>query len=386
DEDFLDANGARSNPFLKPDWNPELFLAQNYINHFGVYRTALLREIGGFREGFEGSQDYDLTLRCIERLEVEQIRHIPRVLYHWRMIPGSLAKVRDAKPYAKKAARRALADHLRRRRIAARVEPCPENIESHRVIYAVPEPAPLVSVVTYGDAGDGPQRSYGTYSAFESLRADEGCANFGEMMNRAAAKASGSVLVFLKSDMEIVEAEWLHELVGEVARENVGAVGARIWSPEGTLQHSGLVLGLNGVAGDAHRGLPRGHPGFFNRTLLQRNCSAVSAACFGVRTSLFRELGGFNDKNLARSFHDVDFCLRAAERGFQIVWTPYVNPIQHGPPGEEDAETADAQYMQRRWGAKLRDDPFYSPSLTLKGTPFELAFPPRWLSQPSLPA
>jgi glycosyltransferase involved in cell wall biosynthesis len=147
DEDKIDADGVRSNPFFKPDWNPELFLGQNYINHLGVYRTELLHAIDGFREGFEGSQDYDLALRCVERLEPTQVRHIPRILYHWRAVAGSLAAVADAKPYAKEAARRAIGDHLRRQKIAGRVEPCPENIESHRVVYEVPEPLPKVSIV-----------------------------------------------------------------------------------------------------------------------------------------------------------------------------------------------------------------------------------------------
>ena len=147
DEDKIDAVGLRSNPFFKPDWNPELFLGQNFINHLGVYRTELLRAIGGFREGFEGSQDYDLALRCLERLKPAQVRHIPRILYHWRAVAGSLAAVADAKPYAKEAARRAIGDHLQRQGIAGRVEPCPENIESHRVIYELPDPPPLVSIV-----------------------------------------------------------------------------------------------------------------------------------------------------------------------------------------------------------------------------------------------
>ncbi len=148
DEDFIDSLGTRSNPFFKPDWNPELFMGQNYLNHLTVYRTAVLREVGGFREGLEGSQDYDLVLRCVARLQPEQIRHIPRLLYRWRMVPGSLADQPDAKPYARHAAREALNSHLRARGIAARAEPCPENAESHRVIYTVPEPRPTVSILT----------------------------------------------------------------------------------------------------------------------------------------------------------------------------------------------------------------------------------------------
>ncbi len=143
DEDKIDAAGNRLSPFFKPDWNPELFLGQNFVNHLGLYRTELLREVGGFRESFEGSQDYDLVLRCLERLKPSQVRHIPRVLYHWRMAPGSVAALPDAKPYATTAARRAIAEHLQRRGLEARVEACPENTEAHRVIYSLgEEPAP----------------------------------------------------------------------------------------------------------------------------------------------------------------------------------------------------------------------------------------------------
>lgn len=376
DEDFLDAGGARCNPFLKPDWNPELFLGQNYLNHFSVYRTDLLREIGGLREGFEGSQDYDLALRSIERLRPEQVRHIPRILYHWRMVPGSLAEVRDAKPYAKDAARRALADHVRRGGIAAEVTACPENIESHRVTYAVPDPAPLVSVIVYGGEGNRSHGSDGTYSPYEIVKA-EPRANFAETINRAAQKASGSVFVFLHCELNIVQPQWLHELVGQALRGEVGAVGARVWSAEGTLRHSGFLLGVGGIATDAHYGLPRGHPGFFNRTFLQRNCSAVSAMCFAVRASVFRELGGFDQTNLVDHFHDIDFCLRATERGLQIVWTPSVNPIDHRAEIAQAVRPEDQNYMQRRWVAQLARDPYYSPNLSLELPPFELAFPPR---------
>ncbi len=152
DEDFLDANDVRSNPFFKPDWNPELFLGQNYLNHLGVYRTSLLREIGGFREGFEGSQDYDVALRCCARSRPEQIRHIPRILYHWRMTEGSLAEQPDAKPYARHAARRALESYLAERKIAAHALACPENAESHRVVYELPARRPAVSIIRTAQA------------------------------------------------------------------------------------------------------------------------------------------------------------------------------------------------------------------------------------------
>lgn len=353
DEDFLDERGARTNPFFKPDWNPELFLGQNYINHFGVYRTELLREIGGFREGFEGSQDYDLALRCIAHLHEGQIRHIPRILYHWRMVPGSLAALRDAKPYAKEAARRALNDHLQRSRINAKAEPCPENVESHRVRYAVPQHGPSVVVLETGS---------GTSAA---------------ELNRRAKATRAEVLIFVGPHLEFPGSEWKDELVSQALRPEVAAVGARIWSEEGTLQQTGIVLGLGGIAGDAHRGLPRAHPGYFNRTFLQRNCSAVSLVCFATRAEIFRQLGGFDEANLARDFLDLDYCLRAGERGLRVLWTPYANPISHAPVADPSATSADADYIRQRWGMRLPNDGFYNANLSLE-TPFELAFPPRW--------
>lgn len=346
DEDFLDANGARTNPFLKPDWNPELFLGQNYINHFGVYRTELMREIGGFREGFEGSQDYDLALRCIEQLHRGQIAHIPRVLYHWRMVPGSLAEVRDAKPYAKDAARRALTEHVQRRQIAARVEPCPENIESHRITYLAPIPGHEV-IEHDGDP---------------------------VAMNRAAEKTSAPVLVFVARRTEI---DSLEDMLGQAAREEVGAAGARVWSPDGTLRSGGLILGLGGIASEAHAGVPRGHAGYFNRTFLQRNCAAVSATCLAMRAEVFRSLGGFDAANLRRRYFDLDFCLRAGARGLQIVWTPYTNAVARDV-GSDTESPEDERYMRESWGEKLPNDPFYNPCLSLELPGFELAFPPRW--------
>ncbi len=352
DEDFLDPNGARANPFFKPEWNPQLFLGQNYINHFGIYRTDLLRTIGGFREGFEGSQDYDLALRCIARLQHRQIRHIPRILYHWRMVPGSLADARDAKPYAKDAARRALAEHVQATGIAAEVEPCPENIESHRVRYAVPSPRPEMTM----------------------LPVDCGAAE----LNRRAFAAHADVLVFHAPKLEFVEAEWADELLSQAMQSKVAAVGARLWSPNETMRGTGFLLGAGGVAADAHEGLPRGHAGYFNRAFLQRNCSAVSLACFATRADVFRELGGFDAANLARDFLDLDYCLRAAERGLQTVWTPYANAIDRRAETPAEAAGADEAYMRRRWAVQLPNDPFYSPNLALDDSPFELAFPPRW--------
>jgi GT2 family glycosyltransferase/glycosyltransferase involved in cell wall biosynthesis len=418
DEDKIDAVGARSNPFFKTDWNPELFLGQNYINHLGVYRTELLREIGGFREGFEGSQDYDLALRCVERLEPAQVRHIPRILYHWRAVAGSLAAVADAKPYAKEAARRAIGDHLRRQEIAGRVEACPENVESHRVVYAVPEPSPKVSIIIpMRDRVDLIERCVASirertdYPSIEFVIVDNGSIetatlnflrtmeqevaahivhdggsfNFSRLINCGAAAAKGEVLAFLNNDIETNERGWLREMVSHVMRAGVGAVGARLWYPDGTLQHGGVIIGLGGVAGHAFPRIPHGHAGYFNRAYLQQNCSAVTGACMLVRREVFERAGGFDEVNLAISFNDVDFCLRLRAAGLRNVWTPYANLTHHESasrghqrsPEEQAQFVREATYMQRKWGIELLHDPFYNPNLSLNLPGFELAVPPR---------
>jgi glycosyltransferase involved in cell wall biosynthesis len=422
DEDKIDEDGLRSNPFFKPDWNPELFLGQNYINHLGCYRTDVLREIGGFREGLEGSQDYDLALRCIDRLRPGQVRHIPRILYHWRMVGGSLAAIPNAKPYAKEAARRAIADHCKRQGIPGKVVPCPENAESHRVIHALPEPAPLVSIIIpTRDRAELLKRCVESirartdYSPFEILIVDNGSVeeetfrffreverderirvisesgpfNYSRLNNSAAKQARGDILVFLNNDTEIEDASWLTEMVSHAARAEVGAVGARLWWPDGTLQHGGVVLGLGGVAGHAFPHIPRGHPGYFNRAMLQQNSSAVTGACMAVRKSVFEELKGFDEVNLGVTFNDIDFCLRLTQRGYRVVWTPYANLIHHESASRGHQRTREEQeeferavdYMQTTWGAELMHDPFYNPNLSLNPPGFEIAFPPRDCSE-----
>lgn len=418
DEDKVDENGRRSDPFFKPDWNAQLFLGQNYINHLGVYRSDLLRRIGGFRAGFEGSQDYDLALRCIELLDRKQIRHIPKILYHWRAVAGSLAAVPDAKPYAKHAARRAIADHLRRKQQAGSVVRCPENIESHRVIYELPAPAPLVSIIIpTRDRGDllelcvksihqrtdyapveiivvdnasTETRTRELLSRFERERAatvlrHEAGFNYSRLNNLGAAHAAGEILLFLNNDIEVENRAWLTEMVSHAVRPEVGAVGARLWYPDETLQHGGVVLGIGGLAGHAFPRVPRGHPGYYNRAFLQQDCSAVTGACLAIRKQVFQDFNGFDDDDLEVNFSDIDLCLRLRARAYEIVWTPYANLMHRESASrgyqrtdqQQDQFLREASVMRKRWAAELLNDPFYNLNFTLNPPGFEIAFPPR---------
>ncbi|MBA3960899.1 MAG: glycosyltransferase family 2 protein [Chthoniobacterales bacterium] len=418
DEDKINEEGLRSDPYFKPDWNPELFLGQNYINHLGVYHAGILRDLGGFREGFAGSQDYDLALRLIEKLRPEQVRHIPRILYHWRAIRGSLANAIDAKPDATNGARRALTEHLQRSGIKGQVAACRENPARHRVTYELPESPPLVSiiiptrdrvnllrrcvegireqteydrielVVVDNDSTIGSTRDYLAELSREKdtqVLHESGAFNYSRLNNLGAQAARGDVLAFLNNDIEVDEPGWLREMVSPVLQPRVGAVGARLWYPNQTLQHGGVVLGLGGMAAHAFGAVPRGSRGYFDRLSLQQDCSAVTGACMIVRKDVFQETGGFDEEHFAVSYNDIDFCLRLRERGLRVILTPYANLIHHESVSRGRVRTpeADEQFFReaaafrKKWGAQLLSDPFYNPNLSLKAPGFALAFPPR---------
>ena len=417
DEDKITESGIRRDPNFKCDWNYDLFLSQNMICHLGVYKAWLLCKIGGFREELEGAQDYDLALRFIEQLYPSQIVHIPRVLYHWRVHLNSAAQNANAKPYAYVAAERALNEHLARKGISAQAKRL-QNCSSYRVRYMLPEPAPLVTliiptrnglhlirqclssilektdylnyeiiVVDYGS--DDPQTlAYfdiiGSDPRIRILR-DDRPFNYSALNNRAVRVAQGELVGLINNDIEVISPDWLTEMVSIALQPGVGAVGARLWYPDNTLQHGGVVLGVGGVATHSHNHLPRGNPGYFGRAMLQQSFSAVTAACLVVRRSIFLEVGGFEEENLKIAFGDVDFCLRVREAGYRNVWTPYAEAYHHesATRGYEDTPEKQARfageirYMQDRWGSLLLNDPAYSANLTLDREDFSYAWPPR---------
>ena len=399
DEDKLDERGSRVEPFFKPDWSPDLLLSMNYICHLAVVRRSLMESAGGFRSGFEGSQDYDLFLRLTER--TQQIAHVPKVLYHWRKIQESAAARRTAKPYALESAKRALREALERRQVSAEVTMPTPGL--YRVAYALPSPRPLVSIVmpTRDRAGllrtcvsSIDERS--TYRDYEIIIVDNGSTepetiryleeigsrhrvlrrdepfNWSALNNWAAKQARGDLLLFMNNDMEVENSDWLEALVEHAVRPGVGAVGAKLIYPTRTLQHAGVVLGLGGVAGHAFKNLPEADPGYCYLPHVIRNVSAVTGACMLVAREAYDAVGGF-DESLRVAFNDIDFCLKLRQRGYRVVWTPYAVLLHYESASRGSLHPPeDEALMRHRWATVLPRDPYYNPNLTLDSEDYRL--------------
>lgn len=423
DEDKIDGQGRRFHPNFKPDWNPDLLRSQNYICHLSTIRTDLVREVGGLRVGFEGSQDHDLVLRCIERLAPGQIHHIPKVLYHWRAIEGSTALARDAKDYAAEAGARAVQEHLDRIGSGACADMLPHG--HYRVRWPLPEPVPKASLViptrdkvdllrvclesilgktTYADfeivvvdnqSSDPEALAYlahlASHEKVRVLRYDAPF-NYSAINNWAVQQCDGTIIGLLNNDIEIITPGWLEEMVSHAIRPEVGAVGAMLYYPSGTIQHAGVILGIGGVANHAYLGMPRGYPGHGARALVAQNLSAVTGACLVVRREVYTRVGGL-DERLAVAFNDIDFCLRIREAGHWNVWTPFAEMYHHesASRGQDLTEEKRARFegevmrMQGRWRVQLEADPAYNPNLTLSTPDFGLARPPRTSSPAGAP-
>jgi O-antigen biosynthesis protein len=418
DEDKIDQRGKRFDPAFKPDWSPELLRQQNYICHLTAYRTELVRKAGGLRIGLEGSQDHDLVLRVSELTSPDRICHIPAILYHWRSIPGSIADNTSVKPYAQTAGERAVRDSLLAKGVDAHVA-SGAIAATYRVHYALPVPPPLVSIIIpTRDRHDllrqciGSIQARSSYTRYELIVVDNqseeletlaylrelgesGTArvlnynrpfNYSALNNEAVKEAKGELICLLNNDVEVLSSGWLTELVGLALQPGVGAVGAKLYYPDGTIQHAGVVTGLFGLAGHAYRFSARGTPGYFGQLLLAREVSAVTAACLVVRRSTFLEVGGLNEVELKVAFNDVDFCLRVRELGYRNMWTPYAELVHHesATRGSDEAPekrlrfARETAYMRKRWAHVLPNDPHHNPNLALDTDVPTPASPPRY--------
>lgn len=405
DEDKLDELGRRHEPYFKPDFARDLLYSQNYIAHFALYRRKLVEAAGGLRPGFEGSEDYDLLLRAVDMIGDEsQIVHVAEVLYHLRNTADTSATRRMNEDEATESARRALSQHLER--VSPGVHVSVTSPGLYRVRWPVPAQAPLVSlIVPTRDRHEllakciDSIRKQTTYSNYEILivdnqsQAPEALAylaalaheervrvlrydapfNYSAINNFAAREARGSMLGLINNDVEVINGDWLTELVSHALRPDVGCVGAKLYYPDDTIQHAGVVLGIGGVAGHSHKHFDRTHPGYFGRLHVAHNVAAVTAAALVVRRAIWDEVGGLNEAELSVAFNDVDFCLRVRATGYRNVWTPHAE-LYHDESrsrGSDEASEKAARFrkecevMRKHWGPLLERDPYYSPHLTL---------------------
>ncbi len=408
DEDKLSLSGKRIDPHFKPDWDPDLLNSFNYITHLVVARAELIREVGQLREGFEGAQDYDLILRITER--TEKIAHIAKILYHWRLSRTSTAYDISTKNYAIESGKKALEAHLERLKIPGSVEttkyPC-----LYRIRYEISGEPKISIIVPTKDNSNYLKKciesilSKSTYKNYEILIIDNASKeteaiaylkelknnhqikilefneefNFSKLNNFAAKQARGEYLVLLNNDTEVISPDWLESMLEQAQRDEVGVVGAKLYYPDQTVQHAGVILGMgDGFAGHAFALQPKYSTGYYTRLVAVQNYLAVTAACLMVKTSIYHEVGGF-DENLQVAFNDVDFCLKVVEKDYRVVWTPYAE-LYHKESQTRGYDRNESQkkkfeeesvYSEKKWHKFFsKGDPYFNPNLTLKNTEF----------------
>jgi GT2 family glycosyltransferase len=413
DEDKLAMDGTFREPHFKPEFSPDMLLSQNYLNHLCVIKKSLIEQVGGFSAGLEGAQDYDLYLKVLEH--TNKVAHISRVLYHWRKIPGSTATDFDDKSYARDAGKRALDFALKRRQLDAQVHNG-KYPGTYRVQYAIKN-EPLVSIIIpFKDKPELLQMCIesilekSTYQNFEILGISNNSEeeetfseitrlealdsrisffehnvpfNFSEINNFAInTHANGEHILLLNNDIEIISPGWIESLLEYSQREDIGAVGGKLYYPDGRIQHAGVIIGIGGVAGHSHKYIDGDHHGFFSRPHIVQNLSAVTGACLMVKRDVFDEVNGLDSQNLSVAFNDIDFCLRIREKGYLNVFTPYCEAYHHESVsrGHEITQeqkirfNEEVKYMAHRHSDILENgDPYYNHRLSLHHEDFSLS-------------
>jgi GT2 family glycosyltransferase len=439
DHDYLGPDGQRSDPWFKPGWDPDLLLAQDYISNLTVYRRTLVEAVGRLRPDFEEAELYDLTLRVIAASASKRVHHVPAILYH-RRAKNETAGSGKTLPTLRaiRSAHRAVRDHLESLgNTKPLLRPAPQAASAIRIVWPVPETAPLVSVIipTRDHADLLEQCVQGLlqrtdYSNIELLIVDNGSIepataalfdrlgregqnvrllhhpgpfNYAAMNNAAARSVEGEVLLLLNNDIDVIAGDWLREMVSHALRPNVGIVGAKLVYANETIQHGGVVLGPQGRITHLHRFASRNSPGYRGQLSLARTLSAVTGACLAIRRAVFFEVGGFDEINLQVGFNDIDLCLRLRKFGYRVVWTPFaelfhlesvsrgyddfgelfqlesvLRTYEDADPVERDRGQREWQHMQRTWGDILDSgDPFHNPNLLFHWDHLEIPSEPR---------
>jgi len=419
DECFIDEAGNFKGAHFKPDFSPDLLLNHNYITHFLVIKKELLEKAGSLSSTLDGAQDYDLVLRTTEL--ASRIVHIPQTLYRWRMHSASTASDPESKSYADKAGKRALEDALERRDIAGKV-----YFGDRRFYYRVKRDIkinPLVSIIIpFCDQPDYlrtcvesilEKTSWSKYEIIgisnnsskddtfalmdELAKKDKRVKfvvydfpfNYSKINNFGVEQAEGEHIVLMNNDVEIIHNDWLETLLEHSQRPEVGAVGAKLYYPDDTIQHAGVILGISGFAGHSHRYSPRGASGYFNRLNCVQNMSAVTAALLMVEKTVFLEAGGLDEENFAISLNDVDFCLKLRQKGLLNIFTPYCEALHYesvsrgyeDTPEKKERFKKERVYFMEKWSQILEEgDPYYNPHLSLEREDFRINSFHTWYS------
>lgn len=420
DEDKISADSREYyEPHLKPDFNLDLLRSNNYITHFCVVRTEIVKQVGGFRSEYDGAQDYDFIFRCTEA--ASKIFHIPKILYHWRIHQDSTAGNPKSKQYAFDAGKRAIEGHLERtycKDLGLTELPQVEMTQNegfYRVNYPVIG-VPLVSIIILNkDHTDMLERCIrsvetSTYTNIEIILVENNSTNpdtfqyykelerhpkvqlvtwekefnYSKLNNFGMEKAKGRYLILLNNDIEIINPSWIEEMLSNCQRQEVGIVGAKLYYPNDTIQHGGIVIGLGavsgGIAGAVFVDMQRGRDGYLHKVSIQLNYSAVTAACLMVKRSVYEEVGGMEEE-LAVAFNDVDFCLKVVQKGYLVVYNPWVEAYHYESRtrGKEDTKEkvrrfeAELEYMRKKWRTILKEgDPCYNRNLSLSKTNYSL--------------
>ena len=391
---------------LKPDFAPDNLLGNNYVCHLTTFRRTLLDQCGGFRDGYEGSQDHDLFLRLTARAEC--IVHIPKVLYYWRANPNSTAKASKNKPYATESGIKAVSDSLRDCEFRATVSQAKGLPTIYRVSYALRSDCPKVSIIipnrnhrsdlqscmesvltktTYPnyeivivENGSTEQEVFRYYREIKTKHRNvrlirwKGGFNWSAINNYAVNTAEGSILLFLNNDTEVINGNWIEEMLMHAQRPEVGAVGAMLYYPNNRIQHAGVILGLGGVASHAFVGFDRESYGYVGKLCYVQDVSAVTGACMMMRRDVWSRVGGF-DEQFAENYNDVDICMRIRREGLLVVWTPYAELYHYESKSrgrvnnaeKSDKMNTEAKRFYELWGKELENgDPYYNPNFSLR--------------------
>ena len=398
DEDKIDLDGKRCDPNFKSDWAPDSLLSSNYISHLGVLRRSIIKKIGGFRIGYEGAQDYDLYLRFTEK--TDKIYHIPKILYHWRMIPGSTSMEIKNKSYALEKGKLALEDALKRRKIKGKVK-IAKNCPYYYIEYDIIDNPKVSIVIPTKDLEKTTRKCLKsiykntTYKNYEIIVVNNNSEkeetiklfkeyknkyknfkvidakfdfNYSKINNLAIKEISGDYIVLLNNDVEVITPNWLELMLGYAEQNHIGAVGAKLIYPDDTVQHGGVILGL-GVAAHAFMGVDRNAIVWGGRLSVPYDYSAVTAACLMVKKTKWEEVGGLEEE-LKVAYNDVDFCLKLLEKGYYNVFVPMVELYHYESKTRGKDDTIEKRnrfnkeqnYMREKWKARIDNDVFYNPN------------------------